>query len=708
MKRRYPVLVCAALCLLIEHPSQATVCNQFFRPATSTALGYRPNRVVLADLNDDGILDGVLPMRDTEGYAPGTTVAVMLGAGTGVVGNGTFGPPVLYPAGSGPQGIAVADLDGDDVLDLAVTNGASNSISLLHGDGNGGFTAPINLPAGAAPYGIVTADLNHDTILDLAVANNASASVSVFLGLGGGSFAPSVSYPVADLSLSIAVADLNHDDKPDLVATAYNQGMAVLIGAGDGTFLQAVPYNTGGQPYSVALVDVDEDGHLDMLAGNQQYGGLAVLRGTGTGTFNPPAFYGSGQWTVTGIGVVDIDANGIADVLLTNATGNSMLLLLGQGSGGVGNGQFALHTTYSAASFPAGIDTGDLNADGRPDAVIAGYISSTELTVLGACVSQAPHLESVRDVPNDNGGKVFVTWLPSSLDVPGGSVNQYRVWRRIPAAAAAALDDAEPPVFRTMGPDGVTTVFWEALATLPAQRLEGYGYTAATTQDSMEFSNPYTAFFVSALTSNIDVFYSSDVDSGYSVDNLEPQPPNGFAADLVSGGVSLHWDDNGEADLAGYRLYRGATADFLPSDQNQIAATTEATYLDAGAPGDRYYKLTAIDVHGNESAHATAGPIGAVGVGDLAMAPFDLRGAAPNPSRTGVLAIHVSVPAGALARLEVLDLAGRRMALRTVSGRTTGHQVIVVGERSPLPAGIYMIRLAMGEQRKDMKVAVLR
>jgi hypothetical protein len=65
---------------------------------------------------------------------------------------------------------------------------------------------------------------------------------------------------------------------------------------------------------------------------------------------------------------------------------------------------------------------------------------------------------------------------------------------------------------------GLTMVeYWEALATLPAQRLEGYGYTAATTQDSMLSGNPFTAFFISALTNNIDVFYSSNVDSAAAI-----------------------------------------------------------------------------------------------------------------------------------------------------------------------------------------------
>jgi len=719
VKQLHRAMLSAALCLVVAGSSQADVCNLFFKPATSTALGYRPNRVVLADLNHDGILDAVLPMRDQGGGPPwGSTVAVMLGGGSGGVGDGTFGPPTSFATGSGPQGVAAADLDGDGNIDLAVANGQSNTISILHGLGDGTFAAPVNLPDGAGPYGIAVADVNLDNVPDLVVADNSAASVSVLLGQGGGAFAAAVVYPVADYSLSLAVADINHDNKPDIVATAYNQGMAVLLGNGNGTFQAAVPYGTNGQPYTVALADVDGDGNLDMLAGNQSLGGLAVLRGTGTGTFNSPAFYGVGQWTVAGIAIADVDADGIADLLLTNASTNVVLFLRGQGSGGVGNGQFALHSSYSAPSFPVGIATGQLNGDGLPDVVVAGYTSSTEVTLLGTCIMYAPHLEPVRDVPNDNGGRVFVTWTPSAFDVPGGSVNQYRVWRRIPpgaaqaaqaveaAEAAASPSNGRPLVIHTLGLDGTTTVFWEALATLPAQRLEGYGYTAATTQDSIADSNPYTAFFVSALTSNIDVFYSSNIDSGYSVDNLRPHKPSGLVASRSGDGVGLHWDENGDADFATYHLYRGATADFAISEQSRIAVLTQALYLDAGAQGDQYYKLTAIDVHGNESDEAILPPVAPVGVDDIPMAPFDLRGAVPNPSRTGVLAIHASVPTGSSARLEVLDLAGRRVAERTL--QAPGAQVIRVGDRSPLPAGVYMIRLTMGAVRRDMKAIVMR
>src|SRR5437899_415565 len=75
------------------------------------------------------------------------------------------------------------------------------------------------------------------------------------------------------------------------------------------------------------------------------------------------------------------------------------------------------------------------------------------------------------------------------------------------------------------GVASTTVDYWEAIATLPAEGLSGYGYPAPTTQDSMAGSNPYAAFFVTALAEYPPQFFESNVDSGYSVDNLAPPSP---------------------------------------------------------------------------------------------------------------------------------------------------------------------------------------
>ena len=200
---------------------------------------------------------------------------------------------------------------------------------------------------------------------------------------------------------------------------------------------------------------------------------------------------------------------------ITGTNTGLVKVYLGQGSGGVGNGTFAAHSTYSTNSDAYHITPGDFDADGIPDLLVAAGYDNFVSLLSGTCEAEPvdprfPVLTDVRDVPNDEGGRVFLTWTASSLDVSGGPVNQYRVWRRIPAGAALSQSQAARKnwlALSTTTPEGTAIVYWEALPTLPAQRLPGYGYTAATTQDSISGSNPYTAFFVSALTSNIDVFY---------------------------------------------------------------------------------------------------------------------------------------------------------------------------------------------------------
>ena len=310
----------------------------------------------------------------------------------------------------------------------------------------------------------------------------------------------------------------------------------------------------------------------------------------------------------------DINGDGRLDLLsapTSSSIATPVQLYLGNG-----NGTFAPPISYPVGIIPLNLAVGDFDGSGKPDIAVANYFNDFISVLLGTCLADpnAPALTAVRDAPNDQGGKVFVTWTRSALDVTGGSIQSYRVWRRIPAVAATALmrqGGSAAASIRAIpntesGASSTSVTYWEAAATLPAQRLPGYGYTSSTSQDSLPGGNPYTAFFVTAATNNIDLFYDSAVDSGYSVDNLPPSPPLYLAAALVSNGASLHWRPNVEPDLAGYALYRGNSGDFVPSIGNQIALLSDSLYHDPnGGPGS-YYKLAALDAHGNASSYTAA------------------------------------------------------------------------------------------------------
>jgi len=217
-----------------------------------------------------------------------------------------------------------------------------------------------------------------------------------------------------------------------------------------------------------------------------------------------------------------------------------------------------------------------------------------------------PRLISVRDVPLDQGGRVALKWKASEYDGPHYRViTGYRVWRRAPATSAPLSVARKPFAFGDAGLDG----FWESVAEVPAAFLDGYGYAAATLSDSTASGNPFTAFFVQALTADAFTFYVSDVDSGYSVDNVSPPPPQNRSAQWSSRGIQLQWTRPGVGDLSRYRVYRGSGAVFVPSPEDRIGETTDSTFVDAVIPEpDTYYKVTAVDVHGNEGIPATVRP----------------------------------------------------------------------------------------------------
>src|ERR1051326_9497049 len=96
-------------------------------------------------------------------------------------GDGSFQNAVNYAVGGTPQKIITGDANRDGALDIAVTNSATNTITVLLNNGSGVFTATAQSPiaVGTTPIGLVAGDLNGDGKLDIAVANSGDNSVSV-------------------------------------------------------------------------------------------------------------------------------------------------------------------------------------------------------------------------------------------------------------------------------------------------------------------------------------------------------------------------------------------------------------------------------------------------------------------------------------------------------------------------------------------------
>jgi hypothetical protein len=250
------------------------------------------------------------------------------------------------------------------------------------------------------------------------------------------------------------------------------------------------------------------------------------------------------------------------------------------------------------------------------------------------------------------------------------------------------------------------TFYWEYLASQISHGFPGYSFVAATGTDSVAGSNPSTVFMVEAEETSDGLYWSSAPDSGYSVDNLPPSTPAPFTGQFASGATSLHWGLSSALDFALFRLYRGSSAGFVPSDGNLVASQSDTGYVDhAGSP--YYYKLAAEDIHGNLSGFALLTPDGTLSVGPGEDVAFALIGPRPNPADGVGWTVAFSLPSAEAASLELIDITGRRLASRSLRGLAPGRHEVSMDAGRRLPPGLYFVRLAQGTRTAVTRLAIV-
>src|SRR5437773_208097 len=278
---RYTLPVTAAIVLFsFAFPTVALAQTVSFIARKDLLVGARPHSVAVADFNRDFLPDLVVANYASD------TVSVLLGNG-----DGTFQPARTFPAGSKPTSVAVGDFNGDMVPDLALASRASDIVSVLLLNGAGSFHTPQALLVGARPPSVAVGDFNGDRVQDLAVANTASDTVSVLLGNGNGTFRSMPITGAGPSPTSVVAGDFNGDGLQDLAVTnGSSNTVSVLLGNGDGTLQAArtVTYALTVPSHStsfVAVGDFNGDHMLDLAVANGASNAVSVLLGRGDGTF---------------------------------------------------------------------------------------------------------------------------------------------------------------------------------------------------------------------------------------------------------------------------------------------------------------------------------------------------------------------------------------------------------------------------------------
>ena len=357
---------------------------------------YLVNAIAVADIDSNGLPDilGVVSTdfggNPTQGY-----VSTRLQSSAG-----TFVMPTRFGVGKSPANLVVQDVNGDGRSDLVVANADDQTVSVRLADpSRPGFFLPATLLAtpGRIPLDVAVGDVNGDGLMDIVVASGFEVSITsvptpaptvlVFQQVSpiaptpnSVSFSAPVAYLVGGGPQTVTVGDLDGNGLADIAVATSANSVSVLLQTSAGTFAPAVDYATGVQPVAIRAADVNGDGKLDLLTAN--FGaslspgtqGLSVLIQGAPGTFAAPVHYTTGYRAVA-LAVGDLNADGKPDVVVAceGLPGDPgvVSVFLQTPPAAASPGVFVGAVNYRGVYGPMGVAIADMDGDGRPDLVLA-------------------------------------------------------------------------------------------------------------------------------------------------------------------------------------------------------------------------------------------------------------------------------------------------------------------------------------------------
>jgi len=296
----------------------------------------------------------------------------------------SFAPPIYLPTGTGysnTTSVAVGDLDGDGKPDLAASNLANGSISVIRNTGTPGspsFAPKVDYTVGSEPDGVWMIDIDGDGKLDLVTSVTSDQKISIQRNTsvpGAISFAPVVELTGVMSAQAVIAIDIDGDGRPDLVSSK-----SVFLNkseAGNISFYPKFDYNSSAGA-ETSVTDIDGDGKPDLIVVSATGNKVTVFRNIST---NGVVAFGAPLDLATispnSVATGDIDGDGKPDIAVVDGIGTTISLFRNTSSGSI---SFDKRIDLPGTHGPVRVRLCDMDGDGQLDMLVAS-LTDAKVTV---------------------------------------------------------------------------------------------------------------------------------------------------------------------------------------------------------------------------------------------------------------------------------------------------------------------------------------
>jgi gliding motility-associated-like protein len=412
-----------------------------FESPISVSIATSVNRLLLKDMNSDGLIDVIGSNGSNIIYLLNTT------SGSSITFNSVS--PVSLTAPASISDFGIVDFDNNNQLDIIALHSSGYSIKL----NSAAFSSLVSSSNSADMMQV--GDVNNDGFIDFAINFNAY-SFKFFQNSGSNTFSEVIVNMTNSIGLARAIqlAEMSGNNLPDVIGCEFNSSRTYQIGNNTSTssaisFPNCTKMYWGGSNFNtnVAVNDVDGDGRSDLTAFmsgnfivNRNIIGIPTIS-----SFTPTSGGVGASVTISGtyfVGATDVKFNGVSATSFTVNSASSITATAPVGTTGTiqvitpgGTATSSSNFTFNPSITKTSNFTSFTTCSGAPSnaqtftvsgnnltaslsiAALTGYEYSTDGTTYSSSLTLTP---SSGSIPSTT---VYVRLTSSSTGSPSGNIS---------------------------------------------------------------------------------------------------------------------------------------------------------------------------------------------------------------------------------------------------------------------------------------------